>query len=141
MTTGSGSGTRSTVTRGLRRCLVLAALPFVAGCDITLGIPEAGLLLEATAGGAIWAVANIVYFKQRQRGLRGFTRFLAFWFGTPTTWVGLFIVPEGSSPRLEPPPDDEEGLLREVRRDRALRVRSETKDSSADLEEPEETTG
>ena len=81
-------------------------------------------MLEATVTAVVWAVSNLVYLDLRRKGIRGFSRFLAFWMGTPTTWVSLFMVPEGSQPMFEPPPDDEALLLREVRMDRLLRERA-----------------
>lgn len=81
-------------------------------------------LIKAVVGVALWALANGVYFDMRRKGIRGFGRFLAFWFGTPTTWATLFLVPEGRVARIKPPPDDEASLLAEVRRDRALRIAS-----------------
>ena len=85
-------------------------------------------MLEATVTAVVWAVSNVVsnlvYFDLKRKGIHGFTRFLAFWMGTPWTWVSFFTVPEGSQPTLEPPPDDEALLLQEVRRDRLLRERA-----------------
>ena len=81
-------------------------------------------MLEATVTAVVWAVSNLVYFDLKRKGIRGFTRFLAFWMGTPWTWVSFFTVPEGSQPTFEPPPDDDALLLREVQRDRLLRERA-----------------
>jgi len=81
-----------------------------------------GSLIEWLVGAAVWAVANFVYLDRKRRGLRGASRFLGFWFGTPTTWVTFFMVPEGSVDSLERPPDDEAALFREVRHDRKLRA-------------------
>ena len=118
---GDSTGDRS----GVRAC-GLALLPLAAGCDVSysLNLPGAGLILEATITAVVWAVSNLVYLDLRRKGIRGFSRFFAFWLGTPTTWVSLFMVPEGSQPGFEPPPDDEALLLREVRRDRLLRERA-----------------
>jgi len=79
-------------------------------------------MLETVAGAVLWALANAVYVDMKRKGTRGFRRFLAFWFGTPTTWLTFFIMREGTAPRIEAPPDDEAGLLSEVRRDRARRI-------------------
>jgi hypothetical protein len=77
--------------------------------------------LQAILGALVWLVANVVYVDLKRKGIRGFTRFAAFWAGTPTTWISLFAVREGSQPSIDPPPDDEgEALLAEIRRDRAL---------------------
>ena len=81
-------------------------------------------MLEAMVTAAVWAVSNLVYFDLRRKGVRGFSRFLAFWMGNPWTWVSFFLVPEGSQPIFEPPPDDEARLLQEVRTDRLLRERA-----------------
>jgi len=79
-------------------------------------------LLRAAAGVLVSVVANLVYFDLRRRGRRGWTRFFSFWLGTPVTWLTFFVLKEGSQPALEPPADDEEALLREIREDRALRA-------------------
>ena len=76
-------------------------------------------LVAAVVGLMVWVVANVVYANQVRVGKRGFRRFLAFWLGFPATFFSLLVLDEGSQPALEPPPDDEEALLREVRRDRA----------------------
>ena len=78
-------------------------------------------LLKLLLGALVWVVANVVYMDLKRKGIRGFTRFAAFWTGTPTTWISLFAIKEGSQPVIDPPPDDEgEALLAEIRRDRAL---------------------
>jgi hypothetical protein len=78
-------------------------------------------LLKVLLGALVWVVANVVYVDLKRKGIRGFTRFAAFWTGTPTTWISLFAVKEGSQPVIDPPPDDEgEALLAEIRRDRRL---------------------
>jgi hypothetical protein len=78
------------------------------------------LFLKTLIGAIVWALANVVYVDLKRKGARGFGRFAAFWVGTPTTWVAFFVVPEGRRPNLSPPPDDD-ALLAEIRRDRALR--------------------
>ena len=87
-----------------------------------LGLPEAGALVNSVVAGVIWVVANIVYFTRKSHGRRGFARLLAFWFGLPLTWATFFLMPEGRVDWIRPPPDDEEALFAEVRRDRALRA-------------------
>lgn len=79
--------------------------------------------LEAWVGAIVWAIANLVYVDMRRRGDRGFGRIVAFFAGQPTTWIAFFAVGEGRVPRIEPPPDDEDRLLREIRVDRELRTR------------------
>ena len=78
--------------------------------------------LKLLLGALVWVVANVVYVDMKRKGIRGFTRFAAFWTGTPTTWISLFAIKEGSQRVIDPPPDDEgEALLADIRRDRALR--------------------
>jgi len=78
--------------------------------------------LQMLLGAIVWLVANVVYVDMKRKGLRGFTRFAAFWAGTPTTWISFFAVTEGAAPELEAPEDDQGlALLEEIRRDRALR--------------------
>ena len=79
-----------------------------------------GSLVEELAGLVVWLVANWAYLGARRTGTRGLRRFLAFWMGLPGTLVALLLVHEGSQPRFAPPPDDEDGLLAEVRRSRGL---------------------
>ena len=76
--------------------------------------------LQVLITAVVWVVANVVYLDLKRKGVRGFTRFAAFWAGTPTTWITLFAVREGRTPTFEVEGDDAE-LLLEVRRDRALR--------------------
>ena len=80
------------------------------------------LFLKALVGAIVWALANVVYFDLKRRGVHGFTRFAAFWVGNPTTWITFFVVPEGRPPTFEAVPDDEDELLAEIRHDRALRA-------------------
>ena len=78
--------------------------------------------LEVIIGAIVWTIANVVYLDLKRKGVHGFTRFAAFWLGTPTTWITLFAVPEGRRPTFENTPDDDgSALLEEIRRDRALR--------------------
>jgi hypothetical protein len=80
------------------------------------------LFLKALIGAIVWSVANVVYIDLRRKGVHGFTRFAAFWAGTPTTWISLFAVREGKQPTFHAHDDEDDGgLLAEVRRDRALR--------------------
>jgi hypothetical protein len=80
-----------------------------------------GFFLKALVGAIVWALANVVYYDLKRRGVRSFGRFAAFWVGNPTTWITFFVVPEGRQRSLEAPADDEAALLAEIRRDRALR--------------------
>lgn len=78
-------------------------------------------MLETIGGIVVWALANLVYVDMKRKGAQGFQRIMAFFFGLPTTWLTFFFLEEGTQPRIAPLPDDEDGLLREIRRDRALR--------------------
>ncbi len=78
-------------------------------------------LLRAAAAVLVSVMANLVYFDMKRKGRHGFTRLLSFWLGTPVTWLSFLLLKEGSQPALEPPEEDDEALLREIRRDRALR--------------------
>ena len=80
--------------------------------------------LQWWIGAIVWLVANVVYVDMKRKGVYGFTRFAAFWAGTPTTWVSLFAVPDGQQPTFERPDDDDTTLLDEIRQDRALRGES-----------------
>jgi hypothetical protein len=77
--------------------------------------------LRVAVGAIVWTLANAVYFDLRRKGIRGFGRFAAFWAGNPLTWLTLFSVKEGTVARFDPPRDDEDRLLREVRVDVELR--------------------
>lgn len=81
--------------------------------------------LELWIGAIVWLVANVVYVDKKRKGLRGFTRFAAFWTGTPTTWIAFFALKDGRQPSFEhSSDDDDEDLLDAIRRDRALRRES-----------------
>ncbi len=78
--------------------------------------------LQALIAAIVWLVANVVYIDLKRKGIRGFTRFAAFWAGTPTTWITLFAVDEGKQPTFSPKSEEDDAeLLLEVRRDRARR--------------------
>ena len=77
--------------------------------------------LQWAVGAIVWTFANVVFIDMRRKGIRGFGRFAAFWVGNPTTWISLFVVKEGRVALVEPPPDDDARLLREIRVDRELR--------------------
>lgn len=69
----------------------------------------------------VWVVANLAYYDFRRDGVRGARRFFAFWFGWPTTFVTLLVVSEGDRERLRSDDEGLDELVREIRRDRALR--------------------
>lgn len=76
--------------------------------------------LQTIIAAIVWAVANVVYIDMRRKGLHGFTRFAAFWAGTPTTWISLFTLQPPAQPRFEA--EDDDALLEEIRRDRSKRL-------------------
>jgi hypothetical protein len=87
--------------------------------------------LQGLIAAVVWLIANVVYVDMKRKGLRGFTRFAAFWAGTPTTWITLFAVSEGTHPTFEPSAgDDDAELLLEVRRDRARRLSDGTSEEA-----------
>lgn len=79
------------------------------------------IFLRSLIGAIVWTLANVIYVDLRRKGIRGFGRAVAFFAGWPGTLISLFAVREGSVPRLDPPPEDEDRLLREIRVDRELR--------------------
>ena len=88
----------------------------------------------------IWALANIVYVDMKRKGVRGFRRLVAFWLGTPWSWLFFFFGREGRAPRFTPPPDDDDRLLREIRVDRELRGLSAPSPRQAEEGEAPEPT-
>lgn len=78
------------------------------------------IFLEPLVGAIVWIAANVIYVDLRKKGRRR-GRFISFFAGYPGTLVSMFVVREGTDPRIEPPPDDEATLLREIRADRGLR--------------------
>jgi hypothetical protein len=81
--------------------------------------------LQAAVGAIVWTLANVVYVDLRRRGVRGFGRFAAFWVGFPATFLWMARVKEGRPLPVETSKDgveDDEELLREVRRDRLTRA-------------------
>jgi hypothetical protein len=101
----------------------VTAPPFLVGFDVTYSFdfPGAGLMLEATVGGIVSILANVIYIDRKRKGLPGFSRICAFWMGTPLTWLWFFIISEGKRPVIAPPKDDMDELLAEIRRAKALR--------------------
>jgi hypothetical protein len=79
-----------------------------------------GIFLEWLIPAIVWSFANVLYVDLRRKGERR-GRIIAFFAGYPGTLLSLFVVPEGTLPRIEPLPDDEDRLLREIRVDRELR--------------------
>lgn len=99
-----------------------------------------GTVVQTLVGAIVWILANVVYLDMKRKGIRGFTRFAAFWVGTPTTWITFFAVSERPKPTFRATPDDdddEEELLEAIRRDRALRAGRGT----GGEEEEDDTTG
>lgn len=79
-----------------------------------------GHVVNGIVGALLWGLANAVYYDLKRKGIRNFGRFAAFWVGNPTTWITFFAVKEGRQPTFDRP-EDEDTLLAEIRRDRALR--------------------
>lgn len=79
-----------------------------------------GSFLQTLITVVVWIVANVVYLDMKRKGLHGFTRFAAFWAGTPTTWITFFAVRDGTQPTFESV--DYDGLLAQIREDKALRA-------------------
>lgn len=77
-------------------------------------------MLEELVGTLVWLAANGLYLDFRRKGRKGCVRIIFFWMGIPATLLWLFLVPEGKEPELPPPTDDYEGLLDEIRREKAL---------------------
>jgi len=75
------------------------------------------IFLDSILGAIVWSFANVVYVDLRRKGKR-WGRFISFFAGYPGTLIALFAVREGSVPQIEPPPDDEDRLLREIRVER-----------------------
>ncbi len=73
------------------------------------------MFLESLAAAVVSVVSNVTYYQRRRTGRGGVGRIVAFWCGVPFTWLTLFLVPVGA-PEVEPPPDDEDALLDEIRR-------------------------
>lgn len=89
--------------------------------------------LEMLIAAIVWVVANVVYLDLKRKGIHGFTRFAAFWAGTPTTWITLFAVPDGKVPTFEPAEDlDEVSLLEAIRDDRRQRGLEPVEQNPAD---------
>jgi len=76
--------------------------------------------LRWLVGAIVWTFANVLYVDLRRKGTRR-GRVLSFIAGYPGTLIAYFTVREGQVPRIEPPDDDEERLLEEIRVDRELR--------------------
>lgn len=82
-----------------------------------------------TIGGIVLAfvfvIANWTYLDFRRVDERGFKRFVAFWLGWPLSFLTKILVENGSQPGMELHDRDLGKLVKEIRRDRLLRARSE----------------
>jgi hypothetical protein len=85
--------------------------------------------LHWSVGAIVWALANAVYVDMRRKGVRGFGRFAAFWVGFPVSFLWMALVDEGRLLPIEAQEDEDE-LLREVRRDREVRRLRESQGSA-----------
>lgn len=77
--------------------------------------------MEFIAVLVLWILANAVYVDMRRRGEKGLKRLVAFWIGWPGTLVGMLSVDEASQPAVRKDDRDLGLLVREIRRDRAVR--------------------
>lgn len=92
-----------------------------AKVEASVPVFAAGGAMEAIFAVILSIVANLVYFDMRRSGEHGFKRFLAFWLGSPVSFLTLLLVPEG---RTLPVRGDDEGLnelVDEIRQDRESR--------------------
>jgi len=92
-------------------------------------------VIGSVVGVLVWLLANVVYADKRRRSVRGFARLVAFWLGLPVSVLTMVFVGEGSQPTLEPPPDDDDALLAEVRRDRVENIQPPDGESRGDTTE------
>jgi hypothetical protein len=84
--------------------------------------------LEELFGALVWMAANGLYIDMKRKGRKGWARFFFFWMGIPATWLWLFFIRESKKPLLPPPTDDFDGILAEIKRDKALKARDEVGD-------------
>lgn len=85
-------------------------------------------MVEGMVGGIVWFLANALYADMKRKGRTGFSRLILFWMGLPMSFLLFLLLPEGSVPEMEEPPDDADALLAEIRRDRQLRPGSSPED-------------
>lgn len=78
------------------------------------------IFLRSLIGAIVWTFANLIYLDLRRKGVRR-GRIIAFLVGWPGTFLSALTVREGQVARIEPPADDVDRLLREIRVDRELR--------------------
>jgi hypothetical protein len=78
------------------------------------------IFLRSLIGAIVWTFANLIYLDLRRKGVRR-GRILAFFVGWPGTFLSALTVREGQVAQIEPPPDDVDRLLRDIRVDRELR--------------------
>ncbi len=93
-------------------------------------------MLEGILGSLVWIVANVAYGSYVRDGEYGFKRVAALWLGFPLTFCSAFVIRRRKrmtkSGRDEV--EDEQELLREIRRDRAHRLsRGEGADEETDV--------
>ena len=100
-----------------------------------------------TIGRIVWAfvfvIANWTYLDFRRVDERGFKRFVAFWLGWPLSFLTKILVENGSQPRMKLDDQDLGELVKEIRRDRLLRGRSDGERalaSPSDLESSRESS-
>ena len=88
-------------------------------------------IIGGIVGVFVFVIANWTYLDFRRVDERGFKRFVAFWLGWPLTFLTKILVENGSQPRMELDDRDLGDLVKEIRRDRLLRARSEGEGASA----------
>jgi hypothetical protein len=89
------------------------------------------IFLGSLIGAIVWTFGNVLYLDLRRKGIRR-GRLLAFFVGWPGTLFTAVSVREGTVPQIEPPPDDVDRLLREIRVDRELRGEFDVRRGGAD---------
>jgi len=92
---------------------------------------KVGSVLEELLGALVWLAANGLYIDFKRKGRKGWQRIFLFWMGIPATWLWLFFIRERKEPLLPPPTDDFEGILSEIKRDKALKAREEDGDEKS----------
>jgi hypothetical protein len=80
-------------------------------------------MMEEFFASLVWLAANGLYIDMKRKGREGLVRIIFFWMGNPLTWLWFFLVHKKKEPEALPPAvkDDYQEILREIRRDKALR--------------------
>ena len=91
--------------------------------------------MEPAYGLIISVLAVFVYIDARRKGLGGFRRLAAFWFGFPATFFVMMLVRDGSQPAIRSHDEGITDLVAEIRKDRAARLHDGA--GATDLDEEE----